>query len=103
MLDLFEENDIIGHVQEIAPWLEEQLDEIVSEFDFILARRGLGLMQGLECSVPVGGIISRCLEMGLVLINAGSNILRFVPPLVITREHVGEMVRILREALKYEL
>ncbi|RKJ46253.1 aspartate aminotransferase family protein [bacterium 1XD8-76] len=103
MLDLFEENDIIGHVQEIAPWLEEQLDALVSEFDFISARRGLGLMQGLECSVPVGGIISRCLEMGLVLINAGSNILRFVPPLVITREHVGEMVRILREALKYEL
>ncbi len=103
MLDLFEENDIIGHVQEIAPYLEEQLDKLVAEFDFILARRGLGLMQGLECSVPVGPVIGRCLEKGLVLINAGSNILRFVPPLVITREHVGEMVRILREALKYEL
>ena len=90
-------------MKEISHWHYEHLDEIVSEFDFILARRGLGLMQGLECSVPVGGIISRCLEMGLVLINAGSNILRFVPPLVITREHVGEMVRILREALKYEL
>ncbi len=99
MLDLFEENDIIGHVQEIAPYLEEQLDKLVAEFDFILARRGLGLMQGLECSVPVGPVIGRCLEKGLVLINAGSNILRFVPPLVITREHVDEMVRILREAL----
>ncbi len=103
MLDLFEENDIIGHVQEIAPYLEERLDELVAEFDVVSARRGLGLMQGLECSVPVGPVISRCLEKGLVLINAGSNILRFVPPLVITREHVGEMVRILREALKYEL
>ncbi len=103
MLDLFEENDIIGHVQEIAPYLEERLDELVAEFDVVSARRGLGLMQGLECSVPVGPVISRCLEKGLVLINAGSNILRFVPPLVITREHVDEMLHILREALKYEL
>lgn len=100
MLDLFEENDIIGHVQEIAPYLEGQLNEIVAEFDTVLTRRGVGLMQGLECSVPVGGVINRCLEKGLVLINAGSNILRFVPPLVITREHVDEMAEILRAALK---
>lgn len=99
MLDIFEENDIIGHVQKIAPYLEERLDGIVSEFDTVLARRGLGLMQGVECSVPVGGVISSCLEKGLVLINAGSNILRFVPPLVITEEHVDEMAEILRTAL----
>lgn len=100
MLDLFEENDIIGHVQKIAPYLEERLDGIVSEFDTVLARRGLGLMQGVECSAPVGGVINSCLEKGLVLINAGSNILRFVPPLVITEEHVDEMAEILRAALR---
>lgn len=99
MLDLFEENDIIGHVQEIAPYLEKRLDELVSEFDIVKERRGLGLMQGLECSVPVGGMISGCLERGLVLINAGSNIIRFVPPLVIGKEHVDEMTCILREVL----
>lgn len=99
MLDLFEENDIIGHVQEIAPYLEKRLDELVSEFDIVKERRGLGLMQGLECSVPVGGMISGCLERGLVLINAGSNIIRFVPPLVIGKEHVDEMTGILREVL----
>ncbi len=97
MLDLFEENDIIGHVQEITPYLEKRLDEFAEKYDFITARRGLGLMQGLECSIPVGGIINGCLEKGLVLINAGSNILRFVPPLVITEEHVDEMAGILGE------
>lgn len=102
MLDLFEENDIIGHVRKITPCLEKCLDEIVSEFDFVLERRGLGLMQGLQCSVPVGGVISRCLKKGLVLINAGSNIIRFVPPLVITEAHVDEMAEILRAALREE-
>ncbi len=97
MLDLFEENDIIGHVQEITPYLEKRLDELAEKYDFITARRGLGLMQGLECSIPVGRIINGCLEKGLVLINAGSNILRFVPPLVITEEHVDEMAGILGE------
>ncbi len=100
MLDLFEEDDIIGHVREIAPYLEKRLDEFVRSYDFILERRGLGLMQGLECSIPVGTMISRCLEKGLVLINAGSNIIRFVPPLIITREHVDEMAEILREVLE---
>lgn len=99
VLDLFEENDIIGHVQKMAPYLEKRLEELVSEFDIVRERRGLGLMQGLECSVPVGGMISRCLEKGLVLINAGSNIIRFVPPLVIEKEHVDEMTGILREVL----
>ena len=102
MLDLFEKNDITGHVQKITPYLEAKLDELVSEFGFVSARRGLGLMQGLECSVPVGGIIKRCLEKGLVLINAGSHVIRFVPPLVIEREHVDEMAGILREALGEE-
>lgn len=102
VLDLFEENNIVGHVREIAPYLEKKLDELASEYDFVLARRGLGLMQGLECGIPVGNIISRCLEKGLVLINAGSNIIRFVPPLVIEKEHVDEMTEILREAFGEE-
>lgn len=103
MLDLFEENDIIGHVQEIAPRLEKRLDEIAAEFDMVSARRGMGLMQGLECSVPVGGIISRCLQKGLVLVSAGSNILRFVPPLVIGKEHVDAMAEMLKEAFEEEI
>lgn len=99
MLDLYEENDIIGHVREVAPYLEKRLDELVEKYDFVLERRGLGLMQGLECSVPVGKIINDCLEKGLILINAGSHILRFVPPLIITKEQVDEMADILGKVL----
>ncbi len=99
VLDLFEENHIIENVNQVAPYLEEKLDELMKEYDFITARRGAGLMQGLVFDKPVGEIIGKALEKGLILINAGTNIIRFVPPLVITKENVDEMISILRECL----
>lgn len=99
VLDLFAKDHIIDHVREVGAYLEEKLGELVDNYDFIETHRGLGLMQGLVFSIPVGDIISRALEKGLILINAGTNIIRFVPPLVITRENVDEMLAILTECL----
>ncbi len=98
-LDIFKERGITGHVKAIGRYLEEQLEQIKSEYACITARRGIGLMQGLELSVPVGEVSKKALGQGLVLITAGSNVLRFVPPLVIEKEHVDEMVGILRKVL----
>ena len=100
VLDLFEENHIIEHVKETGAYLAEQLDKLVSEYDFIETRRGVGLMQGLVFNKPVGEIISKALDKGLILINAGTHIIRFVPPLVITKENVDEMMSILRSCLE---
>lgn len=99
VLDLFEKDHIIDHVREVGAYLEEKLKGLVDKYSFIEEHRGLGLMQGLVFSVPVGDIIARALEKGLILINAGTNIIRFVPPLVITREHVDEMLAVLTECL----
>lgn len=95
MLDLFEEDHIIEHVREVAPYLEQRLNELADKYDCIQERRGVGLMQGLVFDHPVGDIINKALEKGLILINAGADIIRFVPPLVITRENVDEMIAIL--------
>ena len=100
VLDLFEKNHIIEHVGKVASYLEQELDKLAEEFDCIAERRGTGLMQGLEFKVPVGGIIQCGLQKGLVLINAGTHILRFVPPLIITEEHVDAMTVILRECIR---
>ncbi len=99
VLDLFEENHIIEHVKEISGYLEEQLDFLAATYDCVETRRGVGLMQGLVCKEPVGSIISKALDKGLILINAGPNIIRFVPPLIIQKEHVDEMIGILKECL----
>ena len=83
----------------MGAYLKEKLDELVTEYDCIEERRGLGLMQGLVFSKPVGEIITKALDQGLILINAGTNIIRFVPPLVIERKHVDEMLAILKTCL----
>lgn len=99
VLDLFEENHIIEHVNQIGDYLANRLDELVDKYDFITERRGVKLMQGLVFDRPVGDIIGKALEKGLILINAGPNIIRFVPPLVIEEENVDKMIEILTSCL----
>ncbi len=95
VLDLFEEDHIIEHVREVAPYFEERLQELVDKYDCIIERRGVGFMQGLVFTQPVGGIINRAMEKGLLVINAGPNIIRFVPSLIITEENIDDMIAIL--------
>ena len=100
VLDLFEENNIIENVNKVGEHLAEELAKLVEEYDCIETARGVGLMQGLVFNVPVGDIIKRALDKGLVLINAGTNIIRFVPPLIITEKHVDDMIAILKECIE---
>ncbi len=100
VLDLFEENHIIDNVKEVGDYLGKKLDELAGRYDCIVDRRGAGLMQGLVFDRPVGGIITKALSKGLILINAGTDIIRFVPPLVITKEDVDEMAAILESCLE---
>ena len=100
VFDLFEQEHILEHVQQITPYLEEKLDELVDKYPMIMARRGKGLMQGLVLEgKPVGEVVSRALERGLIVISAGENVLRLVPPLVITEEDIDEMVEKLEKSL----
>ena len=100
VLDLFKQDNIIEKVNQVTPYLEQKLDELRDKYDFIVDRRGSGLMQGLVFDRPVAEVINKALENGLILINAGSDIIRFVPPLVITRENVDDMIRILDSCLE---
>lgn len=100
VLEIMEREDIPGHVREIAPYLEQKLDELVEKYDFITARRGMGLLQGLVSEKPVGQIAAKAIEEGLLVITAGSDVIRFVPPLVIEKKHVDEMIQKLERVLQ---
>ena len=92
VFDQFEELDLLAHVNEVSAYLEEKLNALVEKYDFLAERRGMGLMQGLECTLPVGKVAAKALENGLIVITAGSNVIRMVPPLVIEDRHVDEMI-----------
>ena len=99
VLDLFKELNILDNVNEVGQYLFDKLEELASKCDKIKAHRGIGLIQGLEFNEPVKDIINACMDKGLILINAGTNIIRFVPPLVITKENVDEMMNILTSCI----
>ena len=99
VFDLFDSEKILEHVKKVSAYLEEKLDTLVQKYDFLTARRGKGLMQGIVVTGrPVGEIVSKAIENGLMVISAGSDVLRLVPPLVITERDVDEMIEKLEKS-----
>lgn len=94
-----EKSRLTEHVKEVADYLWNRLEELKSRHTSVVSHRGMGLMQGLEMNIPVSEISKKALDEGLILITAGSNVLRFLPPLVIEEKHVDEMTEILEKVL----
>ena len=99
VFDLFEEENVISNVKEVGSYLGQKLDEITKKYDSVKEHRGIGLMHGLELNIPVGEVVNKALEKGLIVISAGCNTLRMIPPLVVTKEDVDDMVKILESCL----
>ena len=99
VLDIFEKEKICDHVKKVGAYLEAQLDALAERKESVEMRRGKGLMQGLVLNVPVGEVVVKAQKEGLLVITAGGNVLRMVPPLIITEEHVDEMIKKLEKVL----
>jgi acetylornithine/N-succinyldiaminopimelate aminotransferase len=99
VLDIYEQTDLLKHVKTVSSYLEAKLDELVSDYPCVKERRGMGLMQALELDRPVKDIIAKTQELGLIIITAGANVLRFLPPLTIEKKQIDEMIGFLRSSL----
>ncbi len=98
-LEIFEERELCAHVREVGAYLAEQLDRLGEECETLVERRGVGLIQGIKMTKPVAGTIAKALDEGLLIISARSDVIRLVPPLVIEKEHVDEMIMKLKKIL----
>ncbi len=98
-VEIFKRDHIVDHVKEIGAYLTEQLEALEKDFDTVVAVKGTGLMQGIQVTKPLAEITGSALKEGLLIIGAGSDVIRFVPPLIIEKEHVDEMIGILRKVL----
>ena len=97
VFEIYKKDHIVEHVNELAPYLIDKLNALAAKHSRIKDVRGIGFMQGIELDVPAGEIVGAALSKGLILISAGTNIIRIVPPLVAGKEHINEMCRILDE------
>ncbi|MBQ9360547.1 MAG: aspartate aminotransferase family protein [Lachnospiraceae bacterium] len=99
VLRQFKERDIVSHVKELTPVLEVALDELKEKHDIVSDRRGMGFMQALELKEACAPVIAEAREQGLLIISAGANILRIVPPLIINEDDIKNMQIRLDKAL----
>lgn len=101
VLDIFKEDSIIENVRVVGKYLREKLDELARSYQSINEVRGKGLLLGVEFDKPVADIIKSALtDERLVLINAGSNVLRFIPPLIISKSDVDDALCRLKRVLE---
>lgn len=98
-LEIYENLKLEAHVKEVGDYMEEQLKKLVEDYDCVVEQRGLGLIRGIKLSGPVGEVVKKAMEEGLLIISARSDVIRLVPPLVIEKEHVDEMIEKLRKVL----
>lgn len=96
---LFDKLNVTDNVKNVGKYLETQLKSLVEKYDIVKAQRGIGLIQGIELTVNPKDVIAKCLDNGLILFSAGTNVIRFVPPLIITRDDVDQMMVRLKKAL----
>lgn len=99
VMDELVNNGLLAHVQEVGAYLTEKLTALKEEVDCITDVRGIGLMQGVEITKAPKDIVSKCMEKGMLIASAGTNVIRFVPPLIVTKSEIDEAVAILKEAL----
>ena len=100
---LFDDKKILDNVKNISVYLEKRLNELVDKYDCVVERRGKGLMQGIVINHSVKNIIDKSLEKGLVVVSARGDVIRFLPPLILEKKHVDEMIVILEDVLTNEL
>lgn len=92
VFDIFREEHIIENVQEVGQYLWNQLEGLKDKYDCIVEHRGVGLIQGLEFKENPSEIVKKAMSNGLVLITAGNNTIRFVPPLIVSKKDIDLLI-----------
>ena len=99
VFELFERLDVLNNVKENGAYLYERLEKFAASNPSVIEHRGMGFMQGLEFNHPVKDIVAKAIENGLILISAGTNTVRFLPPLIMQKEQIDEMLEILKKCM----
>lgn len=90
----------LKHVEEMGDYMKSRLEAIKAKFPTLVKEvRGVGLILGMEINKPGRDIVNACLEKGSIINCTAGNVLRFVPPLIVEKEHIDEVCDILEAVL----
>ncbi len=93
------DEDLPGNAARVGKYFLDRLTALAGKFPIVTAARGKGLILGLQVAVPARDIVAGCMKRGLLALTAGDNVVRFVPPLIITEADVDQALTILEAAL----
>lgn len=100
VFEIFEKEQMLAHVAELAPYFRKGLEQLEKKYPSLITEiRGKGLLMGMEVTCGNGEVVKKAMEKGLVVLTAGSNVVRFAPPLVIKKEQIDTCLEILDEVM----
>jgi len=103
VMDVLIEEGVLEHGRRMGSYLGEQLDKLAARHaDLVVEVRGMGLLRAVELRSPVGPVVDRCREEGVLVITAGEKVVRLAPPLVIEQSQLQDGLDVLERALAAE-
>jgi acetylornithine/LysW-gamma-L-lysine aminotransferase len=101
-IDVIIEERLVARAETLGKYFKDQLQALEKQHNIVREVRGLGLMLGMELRFDVLNIILKSIENGVLILDAGRNILRFLPPLVIEKHHINRVCKVLNDILEEE-
>ncbi|WP_251353932.1 aspartate aminotransferase family protein [Hominisplanchenecus murintestinalis] len=99
VFQLYQQYNILANVRAMTTYLDKALSELAAQKVVIKEVRGLGLMKGIELSVPAAYYINALQEAGIIVIPSGSHVIRLLPPLILEKEHIDALLYVLKKIL----
>ena len=99
VLDIYEEENLVKKSHDNGLYFMEKLESLKDKHDCIVDVRGHGLMVGVELNYQCGDLVSKAQENGVLINVANGSVIRFVPPLIITRDELDKVVNVIDEIL----
>jgi acetylornithine/N-succinyldiaminopimelate aminotransferase len=99
-LEIIFQPDFLQDVHEKGTYFLAQLQEALGELEFVKEVRGLGLLVGIECHGEIANLLPAIHENGLLVLSAGPNVIRLLPPLIVTKEQLDQAVQIVKQTIQ---
>lgn len=99
VIKAIEEDNLLENATQLGQYIKDKLEQLKQKHSIIDSVRGIGLMIGVQLNGPGKKIVDKCLEMGVRINCTNNTVLRFMPPMIATKDHIDQAIEILDTVL----